>query len=129
VRLPDGSGVSREAPAPFCEGLVGKFHGPTLHEVFNTLKNQGYQFEHNFGHGRKNLSTNFAILMLLAFAIDQASDILCAVYQGARTKTKKKYALWEDMRAIFKLIAVDSWKTLLMLISGHMKLTYSLDSG
>ena len=67
--------------------------------------------------------------MLLAFAIDQASDILCAVYQGARTKTKKKYALWEDMRAIFKLIAVDSWKTLLMLISGHMKLTYSLDSG
>lgn len=129
MRLPDGSGVSREAPAPFCEGLVGKFHGPTLHEVFNTLKNQGYQFEHNFGHGRKNLSTNFAILMLLAFAIDQASDILCAVYQGARTKTKKKYALWEDMRAIFKLIAVDSWKTLLMLISGHMKLTYSLDSG
>ena len=29
-RLPDGSGVSREAPAPFCEGLVGKFHGSTL---------------------------------------------------------------------------------------------------
>ncbi len=26
-------------------------------ETFNTLKNQGYQFEHNFGHGNTNLST------------------------------------------------------------------------
>ena len=26
-------------------------------ETFNTLKNQGYHFEHNFGHGNKNLST------------------------------------------------------------------------
>ena len=25
-------------------------------ETFNTLKNQGYQFEHNFGHGEKHLS-------------------------------------------------------------------------
>jgi hypothetical protein len=25
-------------------------------ETFNTLKNQGYQFEHNFGHGKQNLS-------------------------------------------------------------------------
>jgi len=27
---PDGSGVSREAHAPFCEGLAGKFRWPTL---------------------------------------------------------------------------------------------------
>ena len=39
-------------------------------EMFNTLKNQGYEFEHNFGHGRKHLATVFAALMLLAFAID-----------------------------------------------------------
>ena len=29
-------------------------------ETFNTLKNQGYRFEHNFGHGHKHLSTVFA---------------------------------------------------------------------
>jgi len=39
-------------------------------ETFNTLKNQGYEFEHNFGHGKKNLSHVFAMLMLLAFTID-----------------------------------------------------------
>ena len=26
-------------------------------ETFNTLKNQGYHFEHNFGHGHQHLST------------------------------------------------------------------------
>lgn len=33
VRLLNGSGVSREAPAPFCEGIVGKFRGSTLHNL------------------------------------------------------------------------------------------------
>ena len=36
-------------------------------EVFNTLKNQGYNLEHNFGHGFKNLCNNFIMLMMLAF--------------------------------------------------------------
>ena len=29
-------------------------------ETFNTLKNQGYHFEHNFGHGYQHLSVVFA---------------------------------------------------------------------
>jgi hypothetical protein len=40
-------------------------------ETFNTLKNQGYHFEHNYGPGEKYLSVNFAALMMLAFLIDQ----------------------------------------------------------
>ena len=38
-----------------------------------TLKNQGYCFEHNFGHGEKNLSTVFAFLMMLAFLPDSTA--------------------------------------------------------
>ncbi|MEM6965484.1 MAG: hypothetical protein AAF573_12005 [Bacteroidota bacterium] len=30
-------------------------------ETFNTLKNQGYHLEHNYGYGKKYLATNFAI--------------------------------------------------------------------
>jgi hypothetical protein len=37
VRLPNGSGVSREAPAPFCEGLMGKFRGSTHHKAHYVL--------------------------------------------------------------------------------------------
>lgn len=44
-------------------------------EIFNILKNQGYQFEHSFGHGNKNLNVIFAYLMLTAFLIDQIPRI------------------------------------------------------
>src|SRR5467141_2967095 len=43
-------------------------------ETFNTLKNKGYHFEHNYGHGTQNLSVVFAILMMLAFLVDQAQQ-------------------------------------------------------
>jgi hypothetical protein len=33
-------------------------------ETFDTLKNQGYHFEHNYGLGKKNLSLVFAMLMM-----------------------------------------------------------------
>ena len=46
---------------------VGRARWRIENETFNTLKNQGYCFEHNFGHGKKNLSTVFAYLMMLAF--------------------------------------------------------------
>ena len=45
-------------------------------ETFNTLKNQGYHFEHNFGHGYQHLSTVFAYLMLLAFLLDNVHALL-----------------------------------------------------
>jgi hypothetical protein len=31
-------------------------------ETFNTLKNQGYHFEHNYGHGEQHLFVVFATL-------------------------------------------------------------------
>jgi hypothetical protein len=36
-------------------------------QTFNTLKNQGYRFEHNYGHGYQNLSVNMCFLMFSAF--------------------------------------------------------------
>ncbi|NMQ07122.1 hypothetical protein E4Q08_18700 [Candidatus Accumulibacter phosphatis] len=36
-------------------------------ETFNTLKNQGYNLEHNYGHGEKNLSSVFGCLTFMAF--------------------------------------------------------------
>ena len=53
-------------------------------ETFNTLKNQGYHFEHNYGHGYENLCSVMTMLMLLAFLIDQVQQLCCKVYQKAR---------------------------------------------
>ena len=77
-------------------------------ETFNTLKNQGYNFEHNFGHGYKNLSTVFALLMMLAFLVDQIQQIACPLFRAAWKKMGSKRALWEDIRALFNNMIVDS---------------------
>ena len=50
-------------------------------ENFNSLKNQGYHAEHNYGHGKKNLSFNFFILILLAFFMHQIFEPTNPLYQ------------------------------------------------
>jgi hypothetical protein len=70
-------------------------------ETFNTLKNQGYHFEHNYGHGEQHLSMVFAILMMLAFLVDQAQQRCCALFQAVWAKLGSKRLLWERMRALF----------------------------
>ena len=62
-------------------------------ETFNTLKNQGYHFEHNFGHGKNHLSVVFAMLMMLAFAVDQAQQLACQLFQAAWDKVGSKRLL------------------------------------
>ena len=86
-------------------------------ETFNTLKNQGYHFEHNFGHGYKNLSTIFAQLMMLAFLIDQTEQLCCGLFQGALKKLKsKKSRLWRTIRELFATHVVSSWEVLYLAI-------------
>lgn len=48
-------------------------------ETFNTLKNQGYHLEHNFGLGEKYLSLIFFSVMMLSFLVDQLQDCCCAL--------------------------------------------------
>lgn len=86
-------------------------------ETFNTLKNQGYNFEHNYGHGNENLSTVFTILMMLAFFIDQVQQRACGLFQAALNKMKTRTALWEKIRALFIEYYVDDWADLFHAIS------------
>lgn len=70
-------------------------------ETFNTLKNQGYNFEHHYGHGIQNLSVVFAAMMLLAFLVDQTQQLCCALFRAVWLKLGSKRLLWERMRALF----------------------------
>jgi hypothetical protein len=89
-------------------------------ETFNTLKNQGYQFEHNFGHGKKNLNVVFAMLMFLAFAIDQLQQISCDFFQAALKKSRSRTVLWRKIKARFEMYYINSWKDLFESIAyGH----------
>jgi hypothetical protein len=81
-------------------------------ETFNTLKNQGYHFEHNYGHGTKHLSVVFAMLMTLAFLVDQTQQLCCALFQAVWAKLGSKRMLWERMRALFYDYAFASMRQL-----------------
>jgi hypothetical protein len=81
-------------------------------ETFNTLKNQGYNFEHNYGHGTKHLSVVFAMLMMLAFLVDQTQQLCCALFQAVWAKLGSKRLLWERMRALFYDYAFASMRQL-----------------
>jgi Transposase DDE domain len=82
-------------------------------ETFNTLKNQGYHLEHNYGHGEQNLSVVLALLMMLAFLVDQVQQLCCPLFQAAWNKMKTKCHLWEEIRNHFHMLVYDSMNELL----------------
>ena len=91
-------------------------------ETFNTLKNQGYHFEHNYGLGQKYLSTNFILLMMLAFLVDQTQQLCCTLFQSVWKKLGSKRSLWEQMRGMFRNFKLESMEMLfLALLYGYEK--------
>jgi hypothetical protein len=82
------------------------------HETFHTLKNQGYNFAHNYGHGEQHLSVVFAMLLMLAFLVDQTQQLCGALLQAVWAKLGSTRLLWERMRALFYAYALTSMRQL-----------------
>lgn len=85
-------------------------------ETFNTLKNQGYNFSHNYGHGKENLCSVMTMLMLLAFLIDQVQQLCCKTYQKARKHAGAFKVLFERMRVLIEYAIWNSFYELLKFI-------------
>ncbi|WPL12750.1 hypothetical protein [Thiorhodovibrio litoralis] len=97
-------------------------------ETFNTLKNQGYHFEHNFGHGDQHLSTVLMHLMMLAFLIDQIQQRCCRLFQTAMTAAQSKIRLWDQLRHRFNLCLIPNWEALYRSIFDPPKLVLTWDT-
>jgi len=82
-------------------------------ECFNTLKNQGYYIEHNYGHGEKNLCFNFFLLTLLAFFFHQIFELTDHLYQACRKKLGSKQNMWNNLRAYIEIFVFKTWEILL----------------
>jgi hypothetical protein len=105
---------------------AGRARWAIENETFNTLKNQGYEFEHNFGHGEQYLSVIFSMLMMLAFLIDQVQEIACQVFQRARAKARTKQNLWAKMRFFFENFEFNSWEDYLGGLAFGIKTQYEI---
>ena len=110
--------ITQETALTIQQGGRTRWH--IENDTFNTLKNQGYQFEHNFGHGKQNLSVVLAYLMFTAFLIDQIQEFACKHFKAALKKTGRLKYLWEKMRAYFFLYHINSWEELYTAIVDNL---------
>lgn len=119
---------------PLCKSNVSKISAmgrarwKIENETFNTLKNQGYEYEHNFGHGQKNLSVIFSTLALLAFAVDQTLERLCRIFKAARERCGTKRSLWEKIRVYFDTIRVTRMEDFYYLAAKQITLNDVINS-
>lgn len=101
---------------------AGRARWKIENETFNTLKNQGYNFEHNYGLGQEYLSMVFVKIMMLAFLVDQTLQLCCALFQAVWKKLGSKRNLWEKVRALFCCFKLHSMEMLyLTLLQGFIQ--------
>jgi len=106
--------ISRQNARRLVRG--GRCRWKIENETFNTLKNQRYHFEHNYGHGEKNLSVVFAMLMMLAFLVDEVQQLCCPLFKAVRKKLASKRALWDNLRSHFRHFLFRSMRHLYQVI-------------
>jgi hypothetical protein len=86
-------------------------------ETFNVLKNNGYNLEHNFGHGKENLATILVALNLIAFALHTVSDIADELWTAARQKLGPRYNFFDKLRALTDYFIFASWGDILLTLA------------
>jgi hypothetical protein len=94
------------AEDPCFSGVLRKSHA-TAKDVIWEMR-----VEHNFGHGKQNLSVVFAMLMMLAFLVDQTQQLCCPLFRAIWQKFGSKRALWDNLRSHFRHIAFMSMQHL-----------------
>lgn len=91
---------------------IGRSRWKVENEHFNVIKNQGYELEHNYGHGKQNLSQVFYFLNLLAFVTHKILSMGDNLFQRAAA-TAPRRVLWEELRAFFNRLNFKDWRHLL----------------
>jgi hypothetical protein len=86
-------------------------------ETFNVLKNNGYNLDHNFGHGKANLATILVALNLIAFALHTVCDKADDLWRAAREKQGPRYNFFSKLAAITVFIIFPSWEDLLLTLA------------
>jgi hypothetical protein len=103
----------------------GRARWKVENETFNTLKNLGYNFEHNYGHGQQYLSTVLCLLMLLAYLIDQIQGIACSLFQAVKKQAGSFRVLWEKTRVLFEYVDLASWEYLYQFMLNRTRINTS----
>ncbi|HEY4832713.1 MAG TPA: ISNCY family transposase [Waddliaceae bacterium] len=100
----------------------GRTRWKTENENNNTLKRQGYNLEHNFGHGKKYLCNVLATLNLIAFLFHTILAISSQAYHEIRKHIGARQRLFEHLRILVHYILFESWDDLMSFILKELKI-------
>jgi hypothetical protein len=107
--------ISHHTVAELC--ACGRARWKIENETFNVLKTKGYNLEHNFGHGKKNLSALLVSLNLLAFAFHTVCDVGETFWRQARQKVSSRAQFFHNLAAITTFHIFPSWDDLLQTLA------------
>src|SRR6202049_4827313 len=86
-------------------------------ETFNVLKTNGYNLEHNFGHGKETLASVLVVLNLLAFGFHTAARLAVLAWRPAVVRRGATYRFFEHLRTITAYVVFQNWDHLLRSIT------------
>jgi len=91
----------------------GRARWKVENENNNVLKTKGYHLEHNFGHGKKQLSSLLLTFNLLAFLFHTVLEIVDEKYKLIRDELPTRKTFFDDIRALTRYIYFNNWNSLL----------------
>ena len=104
-----------EINAQNVSGLVaaGRARWKIENENNNVLKTRGYHLEHNFGHGKKHLSSLLLTMNLLAFAWHTLLEVSDASYRLVRAAVGARRKFFAHMEALTAYWYFENWERLM----------------
>lgn len=79
----------------------------------NVLKTKGYHLEHNFGHGKKHLSSLLMTLNLLAFGLHTLLEVTDTDYQLVREAVGARRKFFQHLEALTAYWFFENWDRLM----------------
>jgi hypothetical protein len=93
--------------------LAGRARWKIENENNNVLKTKGYHLEHNFGHGKKHLSSLLMTMNLLAFALHTLLELTDASYRLIRAAVGARRKFFDHIQALTTYLYFETWERLM----------------
>jgi hypothetical protein len=96
-----------------------------LENGYNSLKKRGYNFEHNFGHGKDTLASILATFMVLAFLLHTSTSLLEPLYNKAVNQFSGKKYFYQYIKFLTHFFIFSNFNELfLTIISKKVRASY-----
>lgn len=101
---------------------AGRTRWKVENENNNTLKTKGYHLSHNYGHGKKYLSSLLCTMIILAFLFHSLLELADDRYRQVRQALPRRDTFFQDIRALTRYYCFDSWEALMIFMMRGLKL-------